>query len=545
MYADFFKNYYDKNKGLIFADSFITLLIFPIEIIAVSWITGMIFVSIKKKNLSKFWLYIFYFFMVFLIILSLYFISEYLDSIILPTFQKSIKMDIYDLLNNPKVGENQIGSGEIITKILKIPYNMFINYINFTTFIIPFFFGIIFFIGYMFYFNWMIGLFSLIFFVFFDLGFVLYYLSICQIANERFKKEGNVMNHFEDLLKNNENIILNNSFEFEKNIFYKYEDDLNKMQIKELHSINNFKTLFSTILSFFICFIIIYSSFLVIKNKINIPTLIILTTASILMLKSFTSLIRRCGDSIIEFGPTLYDKCFRGSIFKNQIHFGNKSNFFNQFKISIKDLHFSILDKKILNGIYIDIPFKTKILIKGEIGAGKSTLLKLLMGYIKAEKGKIFFDNVDIVDASMLYIRNHVSFMHQSIQMFKRSVLENLFYGIEKNSQQWNILLEQLKSLSVYQHIKGFLNTDDASKLSGGQKQVIFLLRCHFKKCKILLLDEPTASLDAKTKEIVFELLKEIGIDKTIICVSHDSSIESLFPNRYILKNGKLFKNIN
>jgi ABC-type bacteriocin/lantibiotic exporter with double-glycine peptidase domain len=167
------------------------------------------------------------------------------------------------------------------------------------------------------------------------------------------------------------------------------------------------------------------------------------------------------------------------------------------------------------------------------------------MGYIKAEKGKIFFDNVDIVDASMLYIRNHVSFMHQSIQMFKRSVLENLFYGIEKNSQQWNILLEQLKSLSVYQHIKGFLNTDDASKLSGGQKQVIFLLRCHFKKCKILLLDEPTASLDAKTKEIVFELLKEIGIDKTIICVSHDSSIESLFPNRYILKNGKLFKNIN
>jgi ABC-type bacteriocin/lantibiotic exporter with double-glycine peptidase domain len=349
------------------------------------------------------------------------------------------------------------------------------------------------------------------------------------------------MNTYEDILKNNENILLYNSKEFEKNIYINQENLFKQAQSKELRNINNFKITFMILLSIFICCIIIYSSYLVIKDKMTITVLIILTTASILMLKSFTSLIRRCAESIVDFGPTLKDNNFFKSIQQNYIHFGAKNNFFNKFDIQIKNIEYNINDKTILKNLSLDVSFKDSILIKGNIGVGKSTLLRILIGYIKPTKGDIYFDNIHLNDIDMIYFRKYITIMHQSVILFNRSVLENIFYNIEKDSLEWNRKYQELKKMKLFSYMKNFINEKDATKLSGGQKQIILLLRCYFKNIKILLLDEPTANIDFETKKIVYDLIQQFINNITVICVSHDPSIEYLFKKIYFLKNGKLF----
>jgi len=543
MYLDFFNNYYQKNKGLIIGNAILTISIFPIEIILLSWLSGMIFVSVKDKKSKKFLMYVFCFFLVFIIIIILYYYSERLDAIILPTLQSSVRSDIYHLINDKKIGITNIDSGEFITKMLKIPAYIFQNFMNTVSFIIPFAFSILFFIIYMFFIDWRIGIVSIVFFSLF-IGLYLYNFNyLCSFCNHRFQNENIIMNEFEDILKNNENILLNNTIEFENQLLFTKEKYLQKSLNKELNYINHTKLFFIIALCVFMLAIIFYSSYLVFKDQLPLFKMIILITAVLLMVRSFTNLIRRCTDSIIEIGPTLKDDKFYNTILASKIHYGSQKDFFVHYDIQLKNVTFSINNQVILNGINLDIPFKSNILITGEIGAGKSTLIKLLCGYFLPTSGKILFDGVDIRQVDIVYFRNHVTLMHQNITLFKRSVLENIIYGVAKNSQQWFDDMNRLKEMQIYHYIKRFILLPDATKLSGGQKQIVLLLRCYFKNTKILILDEPTANLDPETKKIVIEILLLLKKDRTIICVSHDKTIWNLFAKHYFLEKGVLKEN--
>lgn len=541
MYLNFFLNYYNKNKTLIIGNTILTISIFPIEIIMLSWLSGMIFVSIKDKKMKKFTLYACGFFIVFITIIILYYYSEKLDAIILPNLQSSIRKDIYNLINDKTVGITNIGNGELITKMLKIPQYIFQNFMNTVSFILPFLFSILFFIIYMFFINWRIGLISIVFFSIFIIIYYILFNKLCIICNNRFQLENSIMNEFEDVLKNNENILLNNSIQFERNILFTKEKELQNSVKTELNQVNNIKLIFIIILCIYMFSIIFYCSILVFQNKIELYKLIILTTAVLLMVRSFTNLIRRCTDSVIELGPTLKDENFNNNLKFAQIHFGTKSNFLKNYDIEIKNLVYKLNNKTLLNDINIKIPFKSNILIIGEIGSGKSTFIKLLCGYFLPTSGEILYDNVNIKDIDIEYFRENVAMMHQNIILFKRSVLENVIYGIDKDTDQWYESINRLKKMDIYKNIKNFLYEKDATKLSGGQKQIVLLLRCYFKNTKILLLDEPTANLDPDTKKIVIDLLYLFKKEKTIICVSHDKKIWNIFEKHYFLENGKLY----
>lgn len=540
MYLDFFKNYYNQNKGLVIGNGVLTICIFPIEIILLSWLSGMIFVAIQDKKMEKFTKYVIVFFIVFMTVLLLYYFSEKLDILILPSLEKSIRSDIYDKLNDNKNGINNFENGEIITKMLKIPEYIFLNFMNFVTFMLPFLFSILFFIFYMFYINWRIGLTSIIFFSIFLITYYIYFNKLCLVSNDRFTIQNSLMNDYEDVLKNNENILLNNTNNFEKQILVNKEKNLQKSLSHELNFLNNVKIIFILSLCLFMLFIIIFCSKLVIKDIIPLYKLIILTTAVLLMVRSFTNLIRRNTDSIIEFGPILKGIEFFNNVNLSKINNGTKKNFLKNYNLEIKNLQYKIGDKTILDDINLKIPYKSSILITGEIGAGKSTLVKILCGYFKVSNEKILFDNIDINDIDIEYLRNNITIMHQNIILFKRSVLENIIYGILPNSEEWINYCNELKNLKIYQNLQKFINVKDATKLSGGQKQIVLLLRCYFRNTKILILDEPTANVDYETKKIIIDIIQLLKKDKTIICISHDQSIWNLFDKHLIMDKGKI-----
>ncbi len=127
--------------------------------------------------------------------------------------------------------------------------------------------------------------------------------------------------------------------------------------------------------------------------------------------------------------------------------------------------------------------------------------------------------------------------------MFNRTLYENIVYGIKKPPSKEEILnilgdlgLDDIKTefaerMDVKTGIEG-------NKLSGGQRQIVWLLRAFFRVSRILIMDEPTASLDPANKQKMIHVIKKLTIGKTLIIVSHDS-IDDAF-RKIEFKEGKL-----
>lgn len=539
MYQKFFNQYCDQNRALITWNSILTTSIFPMEIILLSWLSGMVFIQIKKKDLKPFMYYTGAFFSVLVIIVFFYGYSEYLDSKIVPSMTSSIRQSIFALTTNKKIGVNTVHNGEMITKLIKIPSYIFQNYNNVVTFIVPLIFSILFFVLYMYYVHWKIGIISTLFFICFCAAYLHIYYTLSNISYHRFRLEASLMNEFEDVLKNNENIIMNNTVEFEKARLLVMEKEYQKSFRREMSNLNGVKIVFIVLLLMYMFFIIFYCATMTIEDKIPAAKLVMLTTAVVLMVRSISGLIRRCTDSIMEVGPLLKDNVFQTLIEQSHIHKGDQKDFMKEYRIDIRHVKFSIKRKTILVDVNLTVPFRTSVLITGEIGTGKSTLLKLITGYFYASSGEILFDGVNIRQIDIEYLRENITMMHQHITMFKRPVLDNIFYGMEQNRDQ---LLNQLKKLSLYPFVESFLQAPDATKLSGGQRQIVLLLRCFFRSPKILLLDEPTANMDPATKSVIMKILGMLKKKMTLLAVSHDVSIFSFFDMKYIMKNGCLIR---
>jgi ABC-type bacteriocin/lantibiotic exporter with double-glycine peptidase domain len=131
--------------------------------------------------------------------------------------------------------------------------------------------------------------------------------------------------------------------------------------------------------------------------------------------------------------------------------------------------------------------------------------------------------------------------MHQNIKLFKRPVLENIFYGISTDSEIWISLCKRFEKMEVYSFVNKFIHIEDATKLSGGQKQIVLLLRCFFKNSKIIILDEPTANVDTETRAIIIKIIQEMQKNSTVITISHDIYLRKYFDKLYILRNGRLY----
>ena len=185
------------------------------------------------------------------------------------------------------------------------------------------------------------------------------------------------------------------------------------------------------------------------------------------------------------------------------------------------------------------------IAIIGKNASGKTTIIKLLLGFYKLSEGEILIDGVNINRIKKEYLRNRISIVHQNVKLFNRTVLENIAFGTKYSVAEIRGKLEALKVMEVFERLPNGLDTmagKYGDKLSGGQKQIIYMLRCYFRENPIILLDEPTASVDQYHKNFVLEMVRELTKNATCIIVSHDPSIynSGLFPKKIVIQDGYL-----
>ncbi len=164
------------------------------------------------------------------------------------------------------------------------------------------------------------------------------------------------------------------------------------------------------------------------------------------------------------------------------------------------------------------------VIFSGKSGSGKTTLLNMIGGIEPADSGKILVDGMDIAEKKNLlpYFRYTVGFLFQNFALVdNKTVRENLNL-IRKESRTGISVEEALASVGLEDKINHKVYT-----LSGGEQQRVALARLMFKKCSVILADEPTGSLDRDNTDIVMNILKENHRQgKTIIVVTHDEYVK-------------------
>lgn len=210
----------------------------------------------------------------------------------------------------------------------------------------------------------------------------------------------------------------------------------------------------------------------------------------------------------------------------------------NHSTIKIDHLTFSYQDQEpIFTDWTITLPTGL-ICLKGESGAGKSTLIKILIGLIQPTIGTITIGDVPITSS----IKQHVIYLHQhAMTLFNTTLYNNIMYGNKDiKPEQLSQLLRRYQLFSVFGCEDGdesFLQRSGGAsgeQLSGGQKQIIHLIRCVLLNKPFYIMDEPLTGLDPDTQTRVKQMITDLIQDgKTIYIISHEPLD---FPNQHVLQ---------
>ncbi len=203
----------------------------------------------------------------------------------------------------------------------------------------------------------------------------------------------------------------------------------------------------------------------------------------------------------------------------------------------------------ILDNLNLKIEPGEKIGIVGPSGAGKTTLLHLLMRFYDPESGAVVIDDQNISKVKQDSLRSNFSFVQQDVQLFHRSVFENIAQGrmdakhqdVIKaaklaNAHEFIMSLEDNKGNKGYDVQVG----ERGVKLSGGQRQRIAIARALYRDAPILVLDEATSQLDSGIEEAIQENLAKLMDGKTVVVVAHRLSTISKLDRLIVLNKGKI-----
>jgi len=214
--------------------------------------------------------------------------------------------------------------------------------------------------------------------------------------------------------------------------------------------------------------------------------------------------------------------------------------------IVFKDLVFSYKDRNfdILKNINLTIKKGEKVGIIGRVGSGKSTIAKLILNLYEPSKGSILVDNTDIRQIDPVDLRHAIGYVPQEPFLFMGTIRDNITVGDSYATDEE--ILEASKIAGVHEilgkHESGYdlIVGERGEGLSGGERQAVTLARAILSKPEILILDEPTNSIDELSEAKFKENLKKIIVDKTVIIITHKPSILSLIDRLIVLEDGKV-----
>jgi ATP-binding cassette subfamily B protein len=221
---------------------------------------------------------------------------------------------------------------------------------------------------------------------------------------------------------------------------------------------------------------------------------------------------------------------------KGSIEFENVSFFYKK-------------ETNVLSNISFKIQPGDRVGIMGSTGAGKSSLINLITRFYDPASGQIFIDGIDIKKFKLYDYRKQFSIVLQEPVLFSTTIAENIAYGLPDASEKE--IIEAAKMANAHDFITRCTDGYDTlvgergMSLSGGERQRISIARAFIKNAPILILDEPTSSLDVKTEALIMEAMERLMKGRTTFLITH--RLDSLDACNIILhlEKGRLVEVIN
>lgn len=186
-----------------------------------------------------------------------------------------------------------------------------------------------------------------------------------------------------------------------------------------------------------------------------------------------------------------------------------------------------------------------RVAVIGAIGSGKSTLIKVLSGLYKPQQGEVFLDGLEVSQLAPEFVREHIGYLPQDVRLYQGTLRENLTLGLPSPSDSQIVRAAAITGLDrvIQSHPKGMeLEISEGGRgLSGGQRQLVGLTRMLLQQPKVMLLDEPTASMDAQLEERVMRhLFNELPADSSLVVVTHKPALLKHITRLLVMDQGRI-----
>ena len=549
-----------QNKIWIFMTIITTLICNPIEMIVISDLfahfttainsmqyTDSITILLKIAGLS-------------IAVDTVYMFSNYFDKIYYPMMEKFIRFKLIDVIfKNIEVNYEKEDISNHIIKALKIPNTVTTFTGRFIYWVVTFVLTSIVILGYILYLNPFIGGMTLLVFV---LYFILYYYILLDTKNTSEKRENEeklLMSNIDDVLSNSISIICTKKLKDEKEFLtnkHSIYDDAHETQLWS-------SSTGGYVLSIMVILVLVVYVYLILRlyknHKIDKNS----TIKVIIIMLFFIRYIKTSSQGsirvIAEYGKLAENEMdVRKLLVDKADATGNTKDIPITGDIEFKNVSFQYAaaatpatatetpgeaPPKILDNVSFKIKPLDRVAIIGTNGSGKSTIIKLLSGFFKPTEGQILFNGEDSRNIDREYLRSKLSIVSQKVVLFNRSVIDNICYATNTPKEEVIQILDRLKIMNVFKKLPQGLDTMAGArgeKLSGGQRQIIYLLRSYLSNKPITIMDEPTAAVDAFHKNYVLQMINEMSKKTTLIVVTHDPSMATTFPMKIYLESGRV-----
>ena len=531
-----------KQYPFYFFSSLIFMALIPINDIYLSKLYGVMFEKIQQNTFK---MSHFTHILGVLAFLQIgYALMDLNDSKQIPLFQQKCKeIFIRKIFNDSKENFKEILTGDLLSKIIRAQHIITSWYSKFITFIIPHIFEFAITLVYFFSIDFTLGLsFGILLFIF---------VGVLWISpngtNDATVKSDKALNsiheHVDDILNNYISIYKEDKLEHEIGLMRKLNNTFIRLYNNSV-KVSLYYRLVLTVLLIAFLFKFTHRSYeLLVTKKMKKPLFFALIMMLTNLIGNLLWMIDTTRDVIFDYG-TIKNSDFLQSTVVNKHHVSCKDNESLDNVLEIKNVYFKYDNtiNYILQDINLEIKRGDKYLVLGEIGSGKTTLVKLLLRLIKPQKGNLHLNGLCYNNYEVKAFFKKMGFMPQNCVLFNRSIIDNIRYDNETTTREE--ILEILHKFGIMKHFSNLNDGVDSlagkngMNLSGGQRQLVWMLKIYFKKPDIIIMDEPTASLDKGTKDLFFEIMGKLLGDKTILIVTHDDDLLQFTDNIILLKNG-------
>lgn len=416
-------------------------------------------------------------------------------------------------------------SGKIVNQLSRgiTSIQGFIN--TATNFILPTFLQSILTIGILAYYNLGIAIFVLILFPI--------YLVISYYSSKRWGKREGIKNQIEDLTRGRiqeviSNIKLVKGFTNEKREYELVSGNLQEInniyakQSQEFHIFDFVRNLSLNIILLGINILLFYNTFtgqLTIGELVLIIQLINQVRRPLFAMSFILEAIQQAEAGSKEFLEVL--------ALKSTEEYSNAtSEKISAARIDFKNVSFQYeTGNPVINDVSFSIKGPEMVALVGPSGAGKTTIINLILKFYQPTSGQILLNGKEFGSLNHSFIRQNISLVFQENELFSSTVRENVAYGMPEASDE--SIIEALKKANAWDFVSRLPEGLNATigergvKLSGGQKQRIQIARAILKNAPILILDEATSSLDAKSELEVQAALDNLFQDKLVLVIAH------------------------